>query len=146
MYKFFVWTCVLISLSTYLGIELLGHIVSFNHLRDGFSKAVVCYFTFPPAEAEYEVFFFFSTFLLILIICLLDSSLSRSGVKWCLIVVLIFISWLMMFSIFWCVYWSIAHLPWRNVYFYLLPIFLLGYLSFHYWGVRVYVFWSDIFG
>ena len=41
--------------------------------------------------------------------------------------------WLVMLSIFSCVYWPFAYLPWRTVHSDILPIFKLNDLSFNYW-------------
>ena len=49
-----------------------------------------------------------------------------TSVRWYLFVVLIYISLIMMLSIFSCVYWAHVCLLWRNICLGLLPIFWLG--------------------
>ena len=66
-----------------------------------------------------------------------------TGVRWYLIVVLIcFLSWVVMLSMFSYVYWPSVCPLWRSVYSGLLPIFKLGCLFSWCWVLKVlYNFW-----
>ena len=78
-------------------------------------------------------FYYFSVIynLLTIIIAILV------GMKWYLIVTLIFISLMANDNIFSCSSWSVIYLLWRNMISIPLPTFWLGCLSFCCWIVRV---------
>ena len=62
-----------------------------------------------------------------------------TGVRWYLIVVLIFIS----LNIFSCAFWPSVYLLWRNIYLAVLPIFWLGCLFFYIELHELFVYFGD---
>ena len=136
MFKFLWGHMFSFIMDIYLGVELLGHMVILCLIVWAtarlFSKVALpssisiqqCESSNFPTPSSTLTWRF-------------DSSHPASG-KWYLTVILIkFLRWLIITSIFSCAFWWFVYLPWRYACLDPLPVFKLGYLSFYYCIVRV---------